>query len=61
MSLKIRVDLMMPAVEQPDALSTAAMLLAPAQLAQLTRDQPGVASLVVDAIGQRHRHGTPFV
>ncbi len=43
-----------------DALSTGAMLLAPAQLARLTRDQPDVASLVVDAIGQRHRHGPPF-
>ena len=43
-----------------DALSTAAMLLDAGQLAQLTRDQPGVASLVVDGIGQRHRHGAPF-
>lgn len=43
-----------------DALSTAAMLLTPEQLARLTRDRPGVASLVVDAIGQRHRHGAPF-
>ena len=43
-----------------DALSTAAMLLSPAQLAQLTREQPGIASLVVDAIGQRHHHGSPF-
>jgi thiamine biosynthesis lipoprotein len=43
-----------------DALSTAAMLLDAGQLARLTRNGPGVASFVVDAIGQRHRHGAPF-
>jgi thiamine biosynthesis lipoprotein len=55
-----RALVLAPSAALADALSTAAMLLSPAQLEQLTRDRPGVASLVVDAIGQRHRHGAPF-
>ena len=55
-----RALVLAPSAALADALSTAAMLLTPEQLAQLTRDQPGVASLVVDAIGQRHRHGALF-
>ena len=49
-----------PSAALADALSTAAMLLDEEQLARLTRDQPGVASVVVDKIGQRYRHGAPF-
>lgn len=59
-SATIRALVLAPNAALADALSTAAMLLTPAQLAQLTCDQPGVASLVVDAIGQRHRYGPPF-
>ncbi len=55
-----RALVLAPSAALADALSTAAMLLSPAQLEQLTRDRPGVASLVVDAIGQRHRRGAPF-
>jgi len=59
-SATARALVLAPSAALADALSTAAMLLDPAQLARLTRDRPGVASLVVDAIGQRHRHGAPF-
>lgn len=59
-SATTRALVLAPSAALADALSTAAMLLSPEQLARLTRDQPGVASLVVDAIGQRHRHGSPF-
>lgn len=55
-----RALVLAPSAALADALSTAAMLLSDEQLARLTRDQPGIASLVVDAIGQRHRHGAPF-
>lgn len=55
-----RALVLAPSAALADALSTAAMLLVPEQLAQLTCDQPGVASLVVDAIGQRYHHGAPF-
>ena len=56
----VRALVLAPNAALGDALSTAAMLLTPAELAWLSRIQPGVASIVVDAIGQRHRHGAPF-
>ena len=56
----IRALVSAPSAALADALSTAAMLLSDEQLARLTREQPAVASLVVDGIGQRYRHGTPF-
>ena len=59
-SATTRALVLAPSAALADALSTAAMLLTPEQLARLTHDQPGVASLVVDTIGQRHRHGAPF-
>lgn len=55
-----RALVLAPGAALADALSTAAMLLDERQLARLTRDQPGVASMVVDKIGQRYRHGAPF-
>ncbi len=59
-SATTRALVLAPSAALADALSTAAMLLDDKQLAQLTRDQPGVASIVVDHIGQRYRHGAPF-
>jgi thiamine biosynthesis lipoprotein len=59
-SATVRALVLASSAALADALSTAAMLLDAAQLAQLTREQPGTASFVVDAIGQRHRHGAPF-
>ena len=55
-----RALVLAPSAALADALSTAAMLLYDKQLAQLTREEPGVASIVVDRIGQRYRHGAPF-
>ena len=59
-SATARALVLAPNAALADALSTAAMLLDDGQLARLTRDQPGVASIVVDKIGQRYRHGAPF-
>jgi len=59
-SAAVRALVLAPSAALADALSTAAMLLTPTELAWLSRIRPGVASLVVDAIGQRHRHGAPF-
>ena len=55
-----RALVLAPGAALADALSTAAMLLKPEQLARLTHDRPEISSLVVDAIGQRHHHGAPF-
>ena len=60
-STTVRALVLAPTAAQADALSTAAMLLTEDQLAKLVNDQPGVASLVIDATGQTHRHGAPFV
>lgn len=59
-SATVRALVLAPNAALADALSTAAMLLTPAELAWLSRIRPDVGSLVVDAIGQRHRHGAPF-
>ena len=59
-STATRALLLAPSAALADALSTAAMLLDESQLARLTRDQPGVASLVTDTGGRSLRHGHPF-
>ena len=59
-SATARALVLAPSAALADALSTAAMLLDERQLARLTRELPGVASVVVDKIGQRYRHGAPF-
>lgn len=55
-----RALVLAPSAALADALSTAALLLRDDFLAQLTRSQPGIASLVFDPCGQSWRHGAPF-
>jgi len=56
----VRALVLAPSAALADALSTGAMLLSDRQLVQLVHDQPGVAMLVIDAVGNTHRHGAPF-
>jgi thiamine biosynthesis lipoprotein len=55
-----RALVLAPNAALADALSTAAMLLRPDQLRQLTRDRPGVSSCVCPTAGGSWRNGPPF-
>lgn len=55
-----RALVLAPNAALADALSTAAMLLRPHQLARLTRDRPGIASHVCPTSGGCWRNGPPF-
>lgn len=55
-----RALVLAPNAAQADALSTAAMLLRPDQLGQLSRNQSGLASYVCTAQGVSQRNGPPF-
>lgn len=49
-----------PSAAFADALSTAAMLLSPAQVTELVQRQPDVALLIIDGEGNSHGYGPPF-
>jgi FAD:protein FMN transferase len=55
-----RALVLAPTAALADALSTAAMLLRPDQLGELTRERPGIASQVCTAAGASTRNGRPF-
>jgi thiamine biosynthesis lipoprotein len=56
----VRTVALAPSAALADAISTAMILLAPAQITDLVRQQTGVAGLVIAANGRFQAYGAPF-